>query len=64
MTNYRLHICECDVPQFKYCFTCGAVLKTEGDTLTCHKSWVHCRLFIEECIKNKDKDCEHVISIE
>ena len=62
MTNYRFYICGCVTPEFKYCFTCGALLKMDGSSLVCSKSWVHCRFFIEEC--SHDDNCDHEIRVE
>jgi len=49
MTNYRLNICEVhDLPQFAYCFDCGALMKEDDvpGTRTCTRNWVHLRLFV------------------
>jgi hypothetical protein len=61
MTDYRITICKYhDLGQFKYCFTCGSPLIMVEGTLTCSKSWVHIRIFLEECENHEDCDVEKV----
>lgn len=56
MTNYRLTINKENENLFNFCFTCGAKLKKEDEILTCSKSWVHIRVFLEDMEEDDYKE--------
>ena len=68
MTNYRIEMHKNEIPQFKFCFTCGSpIIKTdEGlnedgeEHYQCSKSWVHLQIWAKTLEEDENEEIKFV----